>query len=747
MLSFVSTSLLKSLSILTRCESGYSCDLTTDNWDVCWSILSTKTTAVSHDAGDFGSPPSLGPTMTVTSLPIYVQAYAIQVRFQPSDLSILPPSITPGEATVTVTASAIQGDSFSATGTSTSTRSDHNTRGVTSGLPASEKIAISVSTIGGILFILSLILICILRRRRMKRITDSHHVKPKKLSWWSTLDKLLLSANLLLAALGVLAILNGRCSRPHGLTAEAPVCIGGSLSIQTWLAVTGVEFSLLGAFLVPRLITVFISKLVTRRLTGRGTNLATLLNSQPTAPLGTQMLSGSAGIFIFRTLAVWVGIAVSILYKFSYTQVDIRGSTAVAGSNSIDFTTRSYGHSPFENGLIDSITGNPLGTRDFQNGSQYDPYTFLVGPELNISSVPRLLGGTAYTCYPVYYLKNIVTKSLLDGEDLVINATQPFNDGVRIFSSQTDPDVDTIVDIYTDNHTMIAIGGYFRGNKSTSTRQTYSTVYTVVQQACAGYLSWNNSLGYQDYTIESPSDVSCVVQPFDIGFWRARSIGKFALAIINASIFDSNGMSDVDGLWRLTRNTILPTTDISFPELQEGDWPNVHRSPVHPACVEFYDDPEFKLVPTGMSVNGVDEMTPANDSKFWDGQIVVVGLIQGAGTGMTGLGIALQGVVVLLCVLGMLVLLWTPLPLLSEWPGQWLALASRLDTSTIRGNLKGVSIGKGRVSGETMVWLASSNLDAEGSSGQSSSHGESPGTASLVLKEEKGSVLREAGHV
>jgi hypothetical protein len=390
-----------------------------------------------------------------------------------------------------------------------------------------------------------------------------------------------------------------------------------------------------------------------------------------------------------------------------------------------------------------------LGTRDFQNGSQYDPYTFLVGPELNISSVPRLLNGTAYTCYPVNYIKSIITASSLDTEDFVINVTQPFNDGVRILSSQTDPEVNAIVDIYTDNHTMIAIGGYYHSNNSSnSTQEKYTTVYTVAQQSCAGYLSWNNSLGYQDYSIEFPSDVSCLLQPFDIGVWRTTLIGKFALATINASIFSEfKNFTDVDELWELTRNTILPTTEITYPQLQESDWPNVHKSPVHPACAEFYDDPEFKLVSTGISFNGVEQMTPANDSKFWDGQIVVVGLIQGAGTGMTGLGIVLQGVVVLVCFLSMLVPLWRPLPLLSEWPGQWLLLASDLDRSTIRGNLKGVSTGKGRANGETMVWLASSNLDAQRSSGQKLRRGESSGTASLVLKEEKGSILRDVGHV
>jgi hypothetical protein len=223
--------------MLTRWKSGYSCDLNTANSDVCWSILSTTTTAVSHDFGDFGSPPLLGPTMTVTSIPIYVQAFAVQVRFQPSDLSTLPPSITPGTASATPTPSvtqsslAISSSSSSAPVTSTSTLSNHTVSSVTSGVPAHEKIAISVSTIGIILLILSLILICLLRHRRMKRITDTHHVKPAKMSWWSTLDKLLLSANLFLAALGVLAILNGRCSRPRRLTAEAPLCIGGHLSI------------------------------------------------------------------------------------------------------------------------------------------------------------------------------------------------------------------------------------------------------------------------------------------------------------------------------------------------------------------------------------------------------------------------------------------------------------------------------------------------------------------------------------
>jgi hypothetical protein len=261
---------------------------------------------------------------------------------------------------------------------------------------------------------------------------------------------------------------------------------------------------------------------------------------------------------------------------------------------------------------------------------------------------------------------------------------------------------------------MIAIAGYYHDNESSKpTKEKYTSVYVIEQQACAGYLSWNNSLGYRDYTIELPTDVRCLPQPFDIGRWQTTSIGNFALATINASIFDDfKNFTNVDKLWELTRNTILPTTDITFPQLQD-EWPNVHNSPVHPDCRVFYDDPKFKLVETGFGINGVKEMMPADDSKFWDGQIVVVGLIQGAGTGMTGLGIALQAFVVLVCCISMFILLWKPLPLLGEWPGQWLLLASGLDRRIVAGNLKGVSAGGGRASGDTTVWLVSSDPDSQ----------------------------------
>lgn len=55
--------------------------------------------------------------------------------------------------------------------------------------------------------------------------------------WWS------FALCIVLITCTILSIVNGTCSKSQGLSAMRELCIGGSLSIQSWLAIVGVEFS------------------------------------------------------------------------------------------------------------------------------------------------------------------------------------------------------------------------------------------------------------------------------------------------------------------------------------------------------------------------------------------------------------------------------------------------------------------------------------------------------------------------
>src|SRR6266536_6022603 len=75
-------------------------------------------------------------------------------------------------------------------------------------------------------------------------------------------DWLSLALSVILITCTVFAISNGSCSTPQSLTAKTPVCIGGWLSVQSWLAIVGVELSLLSTTVLPRAKNIFLSKVL-----------------------------------------------------------------------------------------------------------------------------------------------------------------------------------------------------------------------------------------------------------------------------------------------------------------------------------------------------------------------------------------------------------------------------------------------------------------------------------------------------
>jgi len=72
-----------------------------------------------------------------------------------------------------------------------------------------------------------------------------------------------LCSSFLLFPSSTLLLVNGSCSKPHSLTADFPVCIGGQFSIQAWPAIMGMEFSVACSVLPSRLLSIGISKAVT----------------------------------------------------------------------------------------------------------------------------------------------------------------------------------------------------------------------------------------------------------------------------------------------------------------------------------------------------------------------------------------------------------------------------------------------------------------------------------------------------
>lgn len=78
-------------------------------------------------------------------------------------------------------------------------------------------------------------------------------------------------------------------------------------------------------------------------------------------------------------------------------------------------------------------------------------------------------------------------------------------------------------------------------------------------------------------------------------------------------------------------------------------------------------------------------------------------------TGITLLGSYLQIFILVAAICSLWVLFWRPLPLLGEWPAQWLCLLNDFDKEELKNGLEGTGVGKGKVGGyigETRVWLS-----------------------------------------
>ena len=74
---------------------------------------------------------------------------------------------------------------------------------------------------------------------------------------------------------------------------------------------------------------------------------------------------------------------------------------------------------------------------------------------------------------------------------------------------------------------------------------------------------------------------------------------------------------------------------------------------------------------------------------------------------MTALGIALQILAVLTALIAMGLVLWTTLPLVTEWPAQWLGIVEGLERSVVAEAVKGTSAGQNAAESSEVVFMTS----------------------------------------
>jgi hypothetical protein len=360
---------------------------------------------------------------------------------------------------------------------------------------------------------------------------DTPGQKTTSVTLWGTMDWSLVAASLLFILFSSLLIANGSCSQPEGLSASSPVCVGGKLSIQSWLAIVGIEFGALGFIIIPRIQAVLVAKILTSRLMGDGLSLANMLNSQTTAPILTQLRLGARSILFLRIFILVAIATVSILYKFSFSRIaafdtlgltdktlpvligcDDEGPCNGISTNLLDALSNTNTPSSFNTSFSPAT----------KNSTKH--YEQIFGPsQINIAH--QLDEGSLYLCTPTYYSRNTVTPNVQNWTPPILTKT-PYNHGLRY----TNPYNDTIMDAFSLNGTLYILTGTF----STNTTARYTSLISSTIQVCLGFVSWSiNNTGSRTSLLQNPIDIACVPEPFDFVKWQNASSTQFTLGLLS----------------------------------------------------------------------------------------------------------------------------------------------------------------------------------------------------------------------
>ncbi|KAE9370323.1 hypothetical protein N431DRAFT_468386 [Stipitochalara longipes BDJ] len=479
----------------------------------------------------------------------------------------------------------------------------------------------------------------------------------------------LLGASVLFILVAALLIANGSCSQSRGLSASSPICVGGELSVQSWLAIVGVEFTILGIIIVPRLQSVLISKILTWRLTHQGMPLARLLNSQTTSPSWTKLHLGSKSTLFIRLCIFCAIIIVSILYKFSFVLVGREDTMTLKDAKApINIGCSSTGCNGVSMNFLDALnTSNSSSSFNITlsptTSSAPKHYYQVFGPSQD--NVAQELGGDLYLCTPTYYSRNKVTPN---GSDWVPPLLTPYSniDGLRF----TNPFDHSILDIFSKNGTPELLSGTFGILNQDS---EYRSMLTASVEVRLGFASWrvNNTLTPTSY-LQDPIDIACVSEPFNLTAWTLDPSSQFPLGVLGGLGWDT--VNDLP-LQTVALNVILATLK-------------------HTDAKVRLDEIYTSMLNSDASIPILPQCSQTKESPATANQWVASGTVRSYGTGMTQLGVVLQALVIILCICPLTILFVPVLPLVSEWPAQWLGLVYGLTQAKSRKLLKARVLGE-----------------------------------------------------
>ncbi|EPE33294.1 hypothetical protein GLAREA_06306 [Glarea lozoyensis ATCC 20868] len=499
--------------------------------------------------------------------------------------------------------------------------------------------------------------------------------------WIKTAHWKFIILSLILLLTSILLIVNANCSKPYGISAEALVCVGGQLSIQSWLVIVGLEFGFLGYFLFPRIAEVLISKVLTRGLAGDGMSFASLLNSQRTAPWKTQMRFGLKRVLGIRILGVVIILVFSILYKYSFVRVERYSSFTLDDTQKPIILGCNGGGC--NGGVSDNFAGALSGTMGSSSNISFNPgspmrakqYTQVYGPS-QPAWAPQLKTGTEFLCTPTYYSRNKIYPNDQFWTPLVVG-TDVYNNGVRFF----DTSGGTLVDVYSANGTLQILSAKYGSNATTC----YTSKLTAMVSVCVGYASWSvNNTITPEALLQDPEDIDCYQENFDLISWANSPGAQFTLNLLGGL-----GSKNINNLPQSTAamNVILASLN-------------------HSAATNILE----RKVKANLLANTVKTAMPAEcSSSTASHPWVVSGVSYNNGTGMTLLGAVLQGLVLLFTLLALLLLFWPTSALLTEWPAQWLVLACTMEQAKVQEAVENTSFGRNEVDGELWMNMTTEN--------------------------------------
>jgi hypothetical protein len=449
--------------------------------------------------------------------------------------------------------------------------------------------------------------------------------------------------------------------------------------------------------------------------------LAKLLNSQTTSPSWTKFYRGSKLAFFIRIIIFCTVLAVSILYKFSFVLVGREDTLALKDAKApINMGCRSTGCNGVSTNFLDALsTSNSSSSFNITvsptTSSAPKHYYQVFGPSQD-NVAQKISKGNLYLCTPTYYSRNKVTPNASDWMPPLLT---PYSnlDGLRF----TNPTDHSILDFYSSNGTLELLTGTFG---ALNQEAEYLSMLSSSIEVCLGFASWSiSNTETQTSYLQDPTDIACIPEPFNLTEWTLAPSSQFPLGVLGR--LGGNTVNDLP-LQSAALNIILATLNHTDAEIQ-------------------LDEIYASLLNSDASIPVPLQCSQTQASPDSANPWVASGIIASHGTGMTQLGVVLQCLIILLCVFTLFILFTPILPLVSEWPAQWLGLVYGLSPSKVQEVVEGTSAGRnatedciwgrGEDGKEGWVWLGSGGGDVV------------EGCPYLILSPEKGRVRMGRNHV